>query len=539
MGIGPAYYEVREVGTMRIVLVAFLGAFSALCFNLMACNAVGSDEDADVEQPEGDADEEVNTNDDSDEYTTPILESVEVVEEGFALSWSLPTSIHGVPAGGYDIYVDGADMETTYRTEMMIAVIGDLSAGSHCFNVEARWTQVAPSMFPDSVYPRSNEVCEEMPRGILSLRVDPSFDESSLPSEVRSWYGRMWTAIENPDNRPNSRELAESNDTYQYGRALNSFITALLLVLRVTGDPALLGELYELTEMMRAELRDWSILTYEGETYETDGYLNWLYWYDEGYRGTDVHEMDEAMAHGLVAAFTYAFMVNADVDRRYAESVEFWTDYLVNHFEAKWRARKRVPTGFPFLEKRLVHAYTQWTRYHWYMAYLTGDPDYRTEAERMAENIRDHFNIEGTVVDTPLGEAVVWCHGMPEIGGSCLGAQRSHYARQTVQGATDLWCEGLSPFREDGFMQRVATTVAHYVMNEDAPSSFAYRIDGSGDWQLDRFTYSPFVQLGWWDESGRVVDIGVEAFELRSEWNQARELHIPAGMVFALSLSSD
>ena len=186
----------------------------------------------------------------------------------------------------------------------------------------------------------------------LTLRIDLTFNEKQLPVEARLWYSRFWAGLRNPSQYPNATALAQSNDTYNYGRPLNTHITTILQLLRVTGDQRLLDEVDRLTELMRAKLKDRSILTVGGSTYQADGYLNWVWQYNEpSYVGTDIHEMDEILTHSLVASYAYAFQVNRDLDPRYAERAQFWTNYLKNHFEAKWRKRKKIPTGFPFLER--------------------------------------------------------------------------------------------------------------------------------------------------------------------------------------------
>jgi hypothetical protein len=245
--------------------------------------------------------------------------------------------------------------------------------------------------------------------------------------------------------------------------------------------------------------------------------------------------MDEILTHSLVASFAYAFHVNRSLDPVYAERADFWTDYLENHFEAKWREREGIRSDFPFLEKKLTHAYVQWIRYHYYMHGLTGREGYYDEAVRMADVIGRHV----TTVSTPLGTAAQWDHGMPIIDGSSHGMQRTNYARYTVQGMADLACEGFSVFAESGFMEQVATMEAHFVMDSHAPDDYAYRIDGSGPGgeSLSRFGISPWTQLGRWDASGRVVSISDEAYEnLESSSSNPRRIFIPAGMVFSLQL---
>jgi hypothetical protein len=373
--------------------------------------------------------------------------------------------------------------------------------------------------------------------GDLSLRIDPSFNSSQLSPEVRLWYDRFWAGLRNANQDPNATALAGSSDIYNYGRGLNMHITSILQVLRVTGDRALLDEVDRLAQLMRAELRDLSILERGGAGYEADGYLNWLYLRSkhEEYYGTDVHEMDDMLSHSLVAAMAYAFYVNRELDTRYAERAQFWTNYLQNHFEAKWRNRKGIPVDFPFLEKSLAHAHIQWIRYHYYMARLTGDEAYETEAKRMAEIIGEHIR----EVPTPVGVAAMWDHGMPALGRTnTLGAQRFNYARYTVQAAADLAAEEFSVFGKPEFMERMALTLAYFVMDSESIPSLAGQIDGRGTRResLDRYAVSPWTMLARWDESRKILAISEKIYtQIESDLEEPVRIQIPAGIVFSLT----
>ena len=110
-------------------------------------------------------------------------------------------------------------------------------------------------------------------RPLLAWTIDPHFTREALPAVARVWYHRLWAAINhaNPGTtftsaeervtNNNYREMASSNDPYVYGRSLSNYVTSLLHVFRVTGDEALLAEVDRIAELMRAQLKDWSILT--------------------------------------------------------------------------------------------------------------------------------------------------------------------------------------------------------------------------------------------------------------------------------------
>lgn len=372
-------------------------------------------------------------------------------------------------------------------------------------------------------------------RTATTLRVEPGFLPDQLPDQAQYWYDLLWVSINNPRQLPMAAEdVAKSNDTYLYGRVLNMHITSLLHALRVSGDKRFLVEIDRLAELMRATLDDRSILTYGGTSHDADGYLNWLWRYnsDPGYIDTDIHEMDEMMCHAMVAAIAYTYHVNRDKEHQYAEKAAFWSNYLTNHFEQKWRSRKQVPQGFPFLTSRLIHVYMQWVRYHYYMYRLTGDKGYLDETERMARVVAQQI----TTVTTPSGLAAQWTHGMTVLGEKPMGAQKVNYARYTIQAAADLHLEGVSVFAENAFMKNIATMFSSFVLDNDAPESMAAYIDGHGKERetMKRYLYSPFAQLSYWDQGGRIHDISEQIFaSAETDPGNPRSIHVPAGLLFS------
>jgi hypothetical protein len=364
-------------------------------------------------------------------------------------------------------------------------------------------------------------------RPALSLRVDPNFTPSRLPEEARQWYDRLWAGITNPEQLPNATELAASNNLYNYGRGLNTHMTTLLHVFRATGDLRMLDEIDRLAQIMRSKLKDASILKEGGSEYEADGYLNWLYMRDNDYKGTDMHEMDDMMTHSMVASVAWAFYVNRDLDSKYAERATFWTDYLKNHFEAKWRKRKGISGDFPFLTKNLTHVYVQWIRYHYYMFRLTGKPAYYEEASRMAHVIANNI----IIVKSSVGEAARWDHGIQEVH----GPQRTNYARYTMQGLADLSMENFNMSLSNDFMKKIAATLSFFILRPDEEDPIAYHVDGKGSLTADMYSVSPFSELGYWDNSGRIMVVSEKIFnKLEKNINNPRSIYIPAGIFLSL-----
>jgi hypothetical protein len=83
----------------------------------------------------------------------PVLASANVVDSNIVLSWTMENT---VPEGGYDIFIDGVDTGTQYRTNNLSTSLSGLDlTQSHCFMVESRYTDSR------EFYP-SNQLCSEV-----------------------------------------------------------------------------------------------------------------------------------------------------------------------------------------------------------------------------------------------------------------------------------------------------------------------------------------------------------------------------------------
>lgn len=387
------------------------------------------------------------------------------------------------------------------------------------------------------------------PVGLYNLRGDPDFDPNRLPSDMKVWHARLWEGIRylnDYDSQMNPGVQAASGDLYQLGRAFNTYVTTLLNAFRVTKDLALLDEVDRLLEVARAQLAD----------YNGDGYLNWRYLNENvddsgdgpSLYGDDYHVMDDILTHSLVAAAAGALRENAALGGRYAEHAAFWQDYLKNNFEAKWRARNDEPSGFPFLTRDLMHPYVQFIRYHHYMAELTGDPAYRSEAERMAELVPEQVR----EVFTSGGPAYVWNQRfLPEGEGDILMCQPFIYLQLTFQAFEDLALEGFGVF-DDAFMQRVATAMTALVV-EDGYRNFASDICGGfyqagfypsgGDGGITyHFVNQPYAEIGKWDATGmlrRNVERAYREVDLDDSYYPRSRVNLSAAMLFLLANDPD
>jgi hypothetical protein len=361
------------------------------------------------------------------------------------------------------------------------------------------------------------------------------FEPSGLGERASRWYQELL-------ERTGSAEMmsaARSGNLYDVARYMNLHVTALLLTFSETRDLKLLDVIDEAMQSARDELRDaWLDGT-------RDGYRGWLYTQeanaDTRYFGKDNLEIDEMMAHGMVAAVTYAYYLNrfsespGGVD--YNERFQFWSDFLINDFEAKWRERNDVKRGFPFVDKFLTHPKVGMMRYLYYMG-LLGYERHAREARKMADDIAEHFKR----VETPGGDAYVFDHGFDEP----YGMVRTIYARYTLPVILELSLTGLKPFDEE-FVRPFANTVAYLLLDREPFESeglLAPDVGGGkkhagisrSDAARSKVRYDSnrlpeFVPFIRYDESGRILDA---VRETNDDINAYRTI-LAAGMVFGLS----
>lgn len=385
----------------------------------------------------------------------------------------------------------------------------------------------------------------------LDLVGDPDFDAGDLPADIRCWYEALWEVLLEPSRAAYFTSRALQDDLYTYSREMNTHITALLTALRVTGDLAFLDEADRLTQHMRSVLDDTWKRGAALESGSVDGYLNWIWDRDTSreHRGRDLHEIDEMRTHSLLANVAYAFKVNAEVGSPngvdYAERAEFWTSYLVDHFEAKWRERHDVPwPEFPFIVRPHMHETTEFIRYHHYMYLLTGREPYRDEAERMAGIVLDNF----VEVPTGSGPAFVTPRSVLSLGGSVRYLLPSTYVRYLYNSAVDLHLEGVGGFASDAVVERLARSLTEFII-DDGWNDFARDMGGGVDrggvpassasewsrFNADRFNASSYALLIAWDDSGEVASVSKQVF---AHFNvRQRDVFIPVALMLDAALN--
>jgi hypothetical protein len=356
-----------------------------------------------------------------------------------------------------------------------------------------------------------------------ALRGDPNFAVSGLADQWRVEYERLLREIGDRDNVASVLRLAASDDIYTYGRILHAYVQPILTVFRVTGDLALLDHVDVIAERMRRELRDGWRGTNDRTDGTRDGYLNWSYRFRDSpeHQGKDTRFLDDIKTHGLIVMIAYALHLNRDLEspsgRDYAAHADFWRDYLVHHFEAKWRERRRVPTGFPIMEHPDGHSYYTWTKWHFYMGLLTGDAGYTAEAHRMADVIWKEIR----TVDVAGGPAYVWASNITSLSKDRNYLMSSSYANSVFGDVVTFHLEGFHRWASADRVRAYARTVTTFVLDDDDPlrNGIAADIGGgrpraglpaepvSPRRTSSAFTTYQYAVLAPWDETGRIARI--------------------------------
>lgn len=421
----------------------------------------------------------------------------------------------------------------------------------------------------------------------MSLRGDPSFERSSLSSDARLWYDRLWAAIGNPDAVVDIEAVSKSDDAYAYAREVSMHNHALLLALRATGDLRFLDEVDVLAQNMRANLSDgWcggvsSTLSKPGygTIHAKDGYLNFRR-RGGGDSGTepycrDTADLEETLLHGQLSLVMYAYHVNRDLKSPagvdYGERADFWLDYLQNHFEEKWR--ERSGTSYPdmdFISAKFCHTYGQFNLYYYYVGSTLedlGDAQAQTYLSFAREMTDDMFEVRYQpgkrpggfmTTSTPLGPAVVYSFGAPgqTINGDAVNMEAcpTTYSRYMTAANLEMYFEGFHRW-DDDIMSKIANGYAHFVMDTSSLKSrsepFAAGVTGSKTVEgipattyrdrisVYRYAVSTIALLGLWDGSGKIDDINAQAFDnTESSPNTPDRVQLPASFLVRAVIDS-
>ena len=463
----------------------------------------------------------------------------------------------GTAKGGKAQGFDTSDLKNgdhTFTAEI-VSTSGKKTVVSKTAKVSNSGTTASPEPNDPSPSPKA--------KGKYALRGDPGFSRGDLSSSQREWYDALWEAIDNPDQYPNAIKLAKSDNSYLYRGDLQDYTTSLLLAFRMTGDLRLLDQVDRIAQLMREELADGWRGTRDGTDGTKDGFLNWVDRHDTSsqFAGKDVQVAYDLKANALVSEIAWALQNNRDLKSpsgvNYGAHADFWENYLVNHFEAKWRKRNGVRSGFPFAKHYTFHTYHSFMKWHYYMGKLTGNSTYTKEAERMADILWDD---EFKATSSEYGSALVWARGALSL----IDAQeewRSNflmpttYARYVIQEAVDLHFEGFDKYASDSTMAKLANTVSAFVIDDNSFDSFARDIGGgksragiaassSSDWSemsSSRFAESAWSYLAAWDANsgGRIQKAARDVFytvENQRYSQTPKRVFIPTAMLLKTTL---
>ncbi len=322
------------------------------------------------------------------------------------------------------------------------------------------------------------------PDTALSFRVDPAFSRSNLTPTEQGWYDLAWAHSAGCANTVLARSLYD--DLYTYGRSIGDFNGFMLMGLRATGDRRFLDRVRVVTDSMRTKLRDADDACVGGTT---DGFLNWRWrainvgnyscTNTGGFYGSDHHQLDDAMTHGNMAMVAYAFTLNADLDTVYASRAAFWTNYLLNHWQAKWIQRAGGDSVKAWMDnatgmyKHEAHVVANIMRAAYYLWKITGNPFYKARADQLAAQSQANCVLNPTVPT-----AYSWRHQVDNQ----LTWQATNYAEYTSAVFCDLHFDGYAPYAGATEMARHLSTWRDIVYANSPPgwTTMAPNVYGGG-----------------------------------------------------------
>jgi len=345
-----------------------------------------------------------------------------------------------------------------------------------------------------------------VPDTALSLRIDPSFSRSRLSAVEQQWYDLTWSHSAGCASTVITRSLYD--DLYTYGRSVGDYNAFMLMGLRATGDRAFLDRVKVVTDSMRTKLRDADDACVGGTT---DGFLDWRWravglgyscTNTGGFYGSDHHQLDDAMTHGNIALVAYAFTVNADLDTAYAARAQFWTDYLLHHWEAKWIQRAGGDSVKAWMDnsvgmyKHEAHVVANIMRAAYYLWRITGNPFYKGRADALAAQ-----SAANCVANPTVPTAYSWHHQVDNT----TTWQAENYAEYTSAVFCDLHFDGYTPYASTAEMTKFMSTWRDIVFGASAPLFQSMGPDVYGGGTPISITASGASAFGRWDSTGKLL----------------------------------
>jgi hypothetical protein len=302
----------------------------------------------------------------------------------------------------------------------------------------------------------------------LTLRGDPNFHVSQLPSAQRVHYERLLSEINDNNNRAAMQKLIDTDDHFVYARTIHGYVQSLLNSFRVTGDLRLLDRVDEITQGMRANLGYGWRDTLDGTDGTDKKYLMWVYrnTNEPSYYGKDL-KINDLKVNALIAMVAHTLDINRDLQspggRKYGANADFWKGYLVNHYEAKWRERSKKATGHPITTPHSdSHSFTNYVKGCYYMWKLTGDQAWLNEANRAASILWDKEIRDVAVYDNEPFSAYVWTSNLRSMTTSRNFLQSVAYANSNYGDAVTFHLEGFHNWADPVHMRNLARSITEF-----------------------------------------------------------------------------
>lgn len=310
-------------------------------------------------------------------------------------------------------------------------------------------------------------------------------DGTVLSGEALTAYqGIQWYMVD-PDVRgdENYGSTAAKDDSYVYGRTLQTHLSTLLVGLQATGDPLWLDEFARLTDIMYTKLavgwRDYDPAYVDGGGSYQHPYKCWVYRHGEAtnpgssdpaiaqYFGTDYH-LDTARTHVSIVAGTRAFEANRGIASpkgyNYGALADKWKTYLwdefrhvwsghmtedwvtqIDSYAGQWRAspNARPELGqYPLFDRQHLHTSLGMNRLHYHWGKLFGEDAALSNGITGMHELTDKnlFSINNSKYG---GTSITWPRTLHFIGHDDNNYHHpTTYARNVFADLIEVWLDG-------------------------------------------------------------------------------------------------
>ena len=333
----------------------------------------------------------------------------------------------------------------------------------------------------------------------FNLRGDPTFNKSSLSGQAATDYDTLLAEIANSSNKSQIEGLAGNGDLFWKSRTVHTHITALMVAFRITKDLTLLDSINALADIIYADLETgWDPATSGESGYDTwSGFRMWRHYYgvNQGHSawGKDIL-INDAKIHALVAEIARALDTNRDLTSpakgvTYAADADKWKAYLLTDNDgflakiAEGRHGEGSNYSFsPFRPHSDNHSWTSTIKLWYHLWKLTGDSNWKAQADRAADILWTHPVSGGPQnVDHPEyrttpgvdGDALVWMSNVHWASTSRNYLQSTPYSTSVFPDAVTFHMEGYREWANEDTMRQLARSVRsfHFLTSSGAAYS--------------------------------------------------------------------